>query len=127
MGKAPALRGEGGGSAMVLVRITGDEDRVQKTLKRIQPEYDGKVEGLETRVGGVAVADKESTDTTGLETGGPHRRSGVQRVHASGRLRARTAPGRGDKTEQHTRNNAPVPRRAHSRAGRAQRHTKARR
>ncbi|MFI2290358.1 MMPL family transporter [Streptomyces niveus] len=64
LGKAPALRGEGGDSAMVLVRITGDEDQVQKTLERIQPEYDRTVEGLETRVGGVAVANKEITDTT---------------------------------------------------------------
>lgn len=64
LGKAPALRGEGGDSAMVLVRITGDEDQVQKTLERIQPEYDGTVEGLETRVGGVAVANKEITETT---------------------------------------------------------------
>lgn len=64
LGKAPALRGEGGDSAMVLVRITGDEDEVQKTLERIQPEYDGTVEGLETRVGGVAVANKEITETT---------------------------------------------------------------
>ncbi|MFB8437891.1 MMPL family transporter [Streptomyces niveus] len=64
LGKAPALRGEGGDSAMVLVRITGDEDQVQKTLERIQPEYDRTVEGLETRVGGVAVANKEITETT---------------------------------------------------------------
>lgn len=64
LGKAPALRGEGGDSAMVLVRISGDEDEVQKTLERIQPEYDGTVEGLETRVGGVAVANKEITETT---------------------------------------------------------------
>ncbi|MET4924818.1 MMPL family transporter [Streptomyces sp. PSRA5] len=64
LGKAPALRGEGGDSAMVLVRITGDEDQVQKTLERIQPEYDTTVEGLKTRVGGVAVANKEITDTT---------------------------------------------------------------
>lgn len=64
LGKAPALRGEGGDSAMVLVRITGDEDEVQKTLERIQPAYDGTVEGLETRVGGVAVANKEITETT---------------------------------------------------------------
>lgn len=45
----------------------------------------------------------------GLGTGGPHRRSGVQRVHASGRSRARTAPYRGHKTEQHTKNDALVP------------------
>ncbi|MFD7513806.1 MMPL family transporter [Streptomyces niveus] len=64
LGKAPALRGEGGDSAMVLVRITGDEDQVQETLERIQPEYDRTVEGLETRVGGVAVANKEITETT---------------------------------------------------------------
>ncbi|MEV8408683.1 MMPL family transporter, partial [Streptomyces niveus] len=64
LGKAPALRGEGGDSAMVLVRITGDEDQVQKTLEWIQPEYDRTVEGLETRVGGVAVANKEITETT---------------------------------------------------------------
>ncbi|WP_381797335.1 MMPL family transporter [Streptomyces niveus] len=64
LGKAPALRGEGGNSALILVRITGDEDQVQKTLERIQPEYDTKVEGLDTRVGGVAVANKEITDTT---------------------------------------------------------------
>ncbi|MEV8364741.1 MMPL family transporter [Streptomyces niveus] len=64
LGKAPALRSEGGDSAMVLVRITGDEDQVQKTLERIQPEYDRTVEGLETRVGGVAVANKEITETT---------------------------------------------------------------
>ncbi|MCI3226300.1 MMPL family transporter [Streptomyces sp. NP-1717] len=64
LGKPPALRGEGGNSALVLVRITGDEDQVQKTLERIQPEYDTEVEGLDTRVGGVAVANKEITDTT---------------------------------------------------------------
>ncbi|WP_405677551.1 MMPL family transporter [Streptomyces sp. NBC_01511] len=64
LGKAPALRGEGGNSALILVRITGDEDEVQKTLERIQPEYDTTVEGLKTRVGGVAVANKEITDTT---------------------------------------------------------------
>ncbi|MGW3659743.1 MMPL family transporter [Streptomyces sp. NPDC005151] len=64
LGKAPALRGKGGDSALVLVRIAGDEDRVQDVLQKIQPKYEGSVEGLQTRVGGSAVAGKEITEIT---------------------------------------------------------------
>ncbi|AJE81468.1 putative membrane protein [Streptomyces albus] len=64
LGKVQPLRGKDGNSALVLVRIAGDEDEVQDVLEKIQPKYEGQVEGLDTRVGGSAVANKEITETT---------------------------------------------------------------
>nr|WP_069813215.1 MMPL family transporter [Streptomyces sp. TP-A0874] len=64
LGKAESLRGGDGDRALVMARISGDEDEVQQTFERIQPSYEGKVEGLQVKVGGSALANQEITDTT---------------------------------------------------------------
>ncbi|UNS95724.1 MMPL family transporter [Streptomyces tubbatahanensis] len=63
-GKAESLRGEDGDRALLLARISGDEDAVQRTFEEIKPRYDGTVAGLDVSLGGTALANQEITETT---------------------------------------------------------------
>jgi RND superfamily putative drug exporter len=60
-GKAAALRGRSGGSALVLGSITGDFDTVLDRIGRLQRRYTGNVDGLQVKVGGSALMWRENT------------------------------------------------------------------
>ncbi|MER0244822.1 MMPL family transporter [Streptomyces sp. HSW2009] len=66
LGKADALRGKSGDRALVLARIDGDEDQVQDRFSALESRYEGAAEadGLDVRIGGTALANKEIVDTT---------------------------------------------------------------
>ncbi|MFD7502220.1 MMPL family transporter [Streptomyces sp. NPDC059850] len=64
LGKAEPLRAQDGRQALLMARITGDEDQVQNTFKRLESRYEHRAEGLDIRVGGSALADKEMSETT---------------------------------------------------------------
>jgi len=64
LGKAAPLRAEDGRQALLMARISGDEDQVQNTFKRLESHYEHRAEGLDIRVGGNALADKEMSETT---------------------------------------------------------------
>ncbi|MBQ0850980.1 MMPL family transporter [Streptomyces sp. BH-SS-21] len=64
LGKAEPLRGKDGQQALVMARISGDEDQVQDTFERLENRYRHTSRGLDVRVGGHALADKEMSETT---------------------------------------------------------------
>ncbi|MEV7143111.1 MMPL family transporter [Streptomyces tauricus] len=64
LGRAEPLRGKDGRQALVMARISGDEDRVQDTFERLENRYRHAPQGLDVRVGGNALADKEMSETT---------------------------------------------------------------
>ncbi|MFT2016372.1 MMPL family transporter [Streptomyces sp. 796.1] len=64
LGKADALRGKSGDRALVLARIDGDEDQVQDRFSALESRYEGDVDGVDVRIGGTALANKEIVDTT---------------------------------------------------------------
>ncbi|WP_055549055.1 MMPL family transporter [Streptomyces sp. NBRC 110028] len=64
LGKAEPLRAQDGRQALLMARISGDEDRVQNTFERLESRYEDRAEGLDVRVGGSALADKEMSETT---------------------------------------------------------------
>ncbi|MFH8462552.1 MMPL family transporter [Streptomyces sp. NPDC017991] len=64
LGKAEPLRGKDGRQALVMARISGDEDQVQDTFERLENRYRHTPQGLDVRVGGNALADKEMSETT---------------------------------------------------------------
>lgn len=64
LGKAEPLRAKDGRQALLMARISGDEDQVQNTFKRLESHYEHRAEGLDVRVGGNALADKEMSETT---------------------------------------------------------------
>ncbi|MGW0567627.1 MMPL family transporter [Streptomyces tauricus] len=64
LGRAEPLRGKDGRQALVMARISGDEDRVQDTFERLENRYRHTPQGLDVRVGGNALADKEMSETT---------------------------------------------------------------
>ncbi|MFJ2259084.1 MMPL family transporter [Streptomyces sp. NPDC087844] len=64
LGRAEPLRGKDGRRALVMARISGDEDQVQDTFERLEDRYRHTPQGLDVRVGGNALADKEMSETT---------------------------------------------------------------
>ncbi|MER7758939.1 MMPL family transporter [Streptomyces sp. NPDC097619] len=60
-GKPKSLRDESGDQALVLGRIAGDFDDVLDTVKALDKEYSGKVDGLEIKTGGSAMMWLENT------------------------------------------------------------------
>ncbi|WP_404191445.1 MMPL family transporter [Streptomyces tauricus] len=64
LGRAEPLRGKNGRQALVMARLSGDEDRVQDTFERLENRYRHTPQGLDVRVGGNALADKEMSETT---------------------------------------------------------------
>ena len=58
-GGDPRLRSEDGTSAVVLARLTGDEDQVADRIEQLAPYYAEDRYGLEVRVGGRAATDRE--------------------------------------------------------------------
>ncbi|MGA8113517.1 MAG: MMPL family transporter [Actinocatenispora sp.] len=61
-GKARALRSDDSNRAVIVARLTGDDDVVTKTLKRLRPDYHGTVDGLKIRFGGTAEVNQELSD-----------------------------------------------------------------
>jgi RND superfamily putative drug exporter len=61
-GKAPALRATDGQHAVVVARLTGDDDAIKATLARLRPRYHGTVDGLNVRFGGTAEVNQELSD-----------------------------------------------------------------
>ncbi|MBB5937414.1 MMPL family transporter [Streptomyces zagrosensis] len=64
LGKADSLRGKGGDSALVMARISGDEDEVADRYEKFASRYAGEVEGVDVAIGGSARANKEMFDIT---------------------------------------------------------------
>ncbi|MEV0218304.1 MMPL family transporter [Streptomyces sp. NPDC050704] len=62
--KAAPLRAQDGLQALLMARISGDEDQVQDTFERLENRYEHRPQGLDVRVGGNALADKEMSETT---------------------------------------------------------------
>lgn len=63
-GKAPSLHSKSGDSALVLAHLAGDEDQVDKTVRRVLPKYKDGYQGLKLSFGGRAEAYRELTDQT---------------------------------------------------------------
>ncbi|WP_199840406.1 MMPL family transporter [Streptomyces sp. AS58] len=63
-GGSEPLRSKDGDRALLMARISGDEDRVQETFDRLEERYAHRPEGLDVRVGGSALADQEMSATT---------------------------------------------------------------
>ncbi|GGQ13990.1 MMPL family transporter [Streptomyces roseolilacinus] len=61
-GRPPQLRSEKGDKALVGATIRGDETAVNKLLDDLAPRYEGERAGLEVRVGGYAMFQKETTE-----------------------------------------------------------------
>ncbi|MFT2014259.1 MMPL family transporter [Streptomyces sp. 796.1] len=64
LGKAESLRGKDGNSALVMARVLGDEDQIQDRFEAFESRYEGKVDGVEVKIGGSALANKEIFDIT---------------------------------------------------------------
>ncbi|GHE98226.1 MMPL family transporter [Streptomyces fumanus] len=64
LGRAEPLRSRDGDKALLMARISGDEDQVQETFARLESRYEHRPQGLDVRVGGNALADKEMSETT---------------------------------------------------------------
>ncbi|MFE6775772.1 MMPL family transporter [Streptomyces sp. NPDC057702] len=64
LGGAEPLRGKDGNRALVLARINGDEDQVQDRFERLESRYQGEIDGVDVRIGGSALANKEIVETT---------------------------------------------------------------
>ncbi|WP_324189111.1 MMPL family transporter [Nocardia otitidiscaviarum] len=58
-GRAPVLRGSGGDRALVIATILGDPDHIDERIADIAPRYAGAHDGLEVRVGGYAMLQRE--------------------------------------------------------------------
>jgi RND superfamily putative drug exporter len=56
------LRAADGRHAVVLCRLTGDDDQIKETLSRLRPTYHGTVDGLRIRFGGSAEVNQELSD-----------------------------------------------------------------
>ena len=54
----PRLRSEDGQSAVVLARLTGDEDAIDARIRQLVPDYEQDRYGLQVRVGGQAATDR---------------------------------------------------------------------
>ena len=63
-GRPPSLRSTNGDKALILVRVKGDDDEVQRHMKTLAPRYAGTVNGLHVRLGGLAEANSELTDVS---------------------------------------------------------------
>ncbi|MEU5976242.1 MMPL family transporter [Streptomyces sp. NPDC047315] len=59
LGRAEPLRAEDGRSALVLVRLAGDEDTVRKSAKRLVPQTVGERDGVEVTATGVTAVRME--------------------------------------------------------------------
>ncbi|MGW0535641.1 MMPL family transporter [Streptomyces sp. NPDC003032] len=64
LGRAPSLRGEKAGSALVLAHLKGDEDEVGEHLDKIRPHFEEGYQGLEVWFGGRAEAYRELNEQT---------------------------------------------------------------
>ncbi len=60
-GRDPALRSDDGATALVLARITGDEDQRKATLARVSDRISGAHDGLTLRPGGQPAVEREVT------------------------------------------------------------------
>lgn len=58
----PALRSEDGTSALVLARLSGDEDKAVKTAERVTPLVTGDQDGLEVTSGGRAEFNRQGSE-----------------------------------------------------------------
>lgn len=61
-GRPPQLRSEKGDKALIGATVLGDETSVTKLLGDLVPRYEGKRDGLDVRVGGYAMFQKETTE-----------------------------------------------------------------
>ncbi len=61
-GRTPAMRASDGRQAVVVSRLTGDDDQIKATLARLRPHYHGTVDGLDVRFGGSAEVNQELSD-----------------------------------------------------------------
>ncbi|MHC3470256.1 MMPL family transporter [Streptomyces sp. 7R007] len=62
--RAPLLHSEKGDSALVLAHLSGDEDQVAASLKKLLPHYEDGFQGLKLKFGGQAEAYRELTEQT---------------------------------------------------------------
>ncbi|HZB32581.1 MAG TPA: efflux RND transporter permease subunit [Streptosporangiaceae bacterium] len=60
LGRPAALRGEGGGSALVIGHIAGDFDERIDRAEALRPKYTGTVDGLNVTMGGTALMWQEN-------------------------------------------------------------------
>ncbi|QNP74062.1 MMPL family transporter [Streptomyces roseirectus] len=63
-GRAPQLRSEDGGRALVVATVAGDETAAGKRLDTLLPRYEGEQDGLDVAVGGYAVFQQEAGKQT---------------------------------------------------------------
>ncbi|MBC6459975.1 MMPL family transporter [Actinomadura sp. HBU206391] len=58
-GRLPPLRGDDGRSALVLASVGGDSSAVDRRVETLLPRYEGPRDGLDVRVGGDAMVQRE--------------------------------------------------------------------
>ncbi|HEU0130610.1 MAG TPA: MMPL family transporter [Mycobacteriales bacterium] len=68
LGSPPPLRSRTGDSALVLARITGDQDRVNKSAKELLPRYELSTETIEVRPGGLSAVYKDVNEIIEQDT-----------------------------------------------------------
>ncbi|MEV6670210.1 MMPL family transporter [Streptomyces sp. NPDC051162] len=68
-GKSPSLRGASGNQALVSGTILGDFDKVNDRVKGLKDEYTGKVDGLDVKLGGLALMNYENTQQAAKDAG----------------------------------------------------------
>ncbi|HEY0697608.1 MAG TPA: MMPL family transporter, partial [Micromonospora sp.] len=60
--RAPSMKADDGKQAVVVSRLTGDDDQIKETLAKLRPDYHGTVDGLNIRFGGSAEVNQELSD-----------------------------------------------------------------
>src|SRR6476660_1403566 len=60
--KAPSLKSKDGSQGLVVARLTGDDDKIAKTLLRLRDGYQGTHDGLQVKFGGTAEVNQELSD-----------------------------------------------------------------
>ncbi|MFC0598359.1 MMPL family transporter [Streptomyces palmae] len=63
LGKTPTMRSSSGDQAMVTGTVLGDFDEVNDRVKDLKDTYTGKVDGLDIKLGGLALMNYENTET----------------------------------------------------------------